>query len=1307
MSNHMLRGFGRAGALLAVCLFLAMAPSLMAQTSSSGALTGRITDSSGGAVLNATVTLTSLATAQSRTTMTREDGTYQFGLLPPGDYQLRIEATGFKTVDIRSVAVSVTETGVLDRALEVGAQSQRITVEGSVEQIQTTNATLGTVQNAETVTALPLNTRNYENLISGVAGANANVENASLLGKGSVFIAVNGAGFGQNTYQQDGVSVDSWYSFNTGTEGKSNASFAIPPPDAIAEFKIQTSGYDAGYGRNPGANVNVVTKTGTNNFHGDAYEFFRNTALNANTWFNNFFSEPRGVLNSNQYGGTFGGPIKKDKIFFFVSYQQTHQVNGLSGFGQTAPTLPPIPAGARGNCTAANGGNPNWTTCPDAVGQQFITNLASSLCPGNHPGATQSQYQTNDGGVGKGVQVLCPTTNAPQGNPEVFNINPVAINLLQAVIPTTAGPNGPYPFAGNYLIPGSGTSGFATQTIISPARFTDYNFLTSWDYVINSKQTFSVRYQYEKDPQYDGAQVQDANTPVGVYLPGEPGIEVHNNHSAILKLTTILSPRAVNQVNVAYERLVSNNYVDTPFTNSQFGISPLPPGPSGIPDNQLAFMTDGGWSVGVTGLYGANNPVNQIQANDQLSWERGKHSFRVGFGVEHVQARTFYPGHGSGTATFSTMADFLIGRADCQAAANPATCTTANPQGTDGLPANSNVAGGGTFNAAYAQYMRVNEINAFFQDDFKISPRLTLNMGLRWEYDGNITAKGGLEGSLWSSLINEVPIPGQTPQTGTLAGFVVPANYIGPRVPGLFVNNNNSMDGSPAPKTDFGPRLGFSWQPLSSNRWVLRGGGGVFYDVLPGNTILLITSVSPPASIPAAAGQQVATLAVPYQESPVIYPGPPGTAGFSTRWVDTTTPLSLAQNGVICPAPSVASPCSSNISLASNPQVLNVPVVYQWNLSSQYEFARNWVLEVAYVGTHGIHQLSQSRATLQGQGQTQAGFNIAQLAGTPQCTSTSSATNIAPGCPAFGVNTNTSGNYVLRVPYLGVSSTDAALLTNDNIKYNGASVTVRKQISYGLQLSGSYTHAAAFIGYPFGINTYPYIVQDYERNNNYHPDRFVITYVWNIPLPQYQGFKRQLLDGWTWSGVTTIQNGVPLTIAENGGGIFYGGNGSGSTAQLCPGMSYANLLSTGSLTSRVTSGLLNQTGGGYFNSAAICAEPTVGAMLNGVLLPPQLSSTSSAAVLPAGAVGGGTGFGNVGGGSVLGPGQVNFDMSLAKQFRVRESQTLLFRAEFFNTFNHAQFQIPALNSSASTGFGAITGLVASPRVIQLALKYEF
>jgi hypothetical protein len=255
----------RAALAVGVGLFILLAPSLMAQTAGTGALTGRVTDSSGAVLPGVMVTTASLDTGQSRTVTTSEDGTYALNLLPPGNYSVRFEIAGFNTVEVPSVKVSVTETAVLDRTLEVGARTETIRVEAEVETIQTTSSAIGTVANAMTVTELPLSTRNYTNLLAMSTGANASVQDASLIGKGTTLIAVNGAGYGQNTFLQDGVVINNWFSFNTGVEGVSVGGFAIPNPDTISEFKIQTSTYDAGYGRNPGANVNVITKSGTNN----------------------------------------------------------------------------------------------------------------------------------------------------------------------------------------------------------------------------------------------------------------------------------------------------------------------------------------------------------------------------------------------------------------------------------------------------------------------------------------------------------------------------------------------------------------------------------------------------------------------------------------------------------------------------------------------------------------------------------------------------------------------------------------------------------------------------------------------------------------------------------------------------------------------------------------------------------------------------------------------------------------------------------------------------------------------------------
>jgi hypothetical protein len=271
--------------LAIVCSLMVFAPALLAQTASTGALSGTVTDPSGAVITNVTVTLTSADTGAVRTTTTGSDGTFKFGLLAPGNYNVRFAAAGFKPEEVPGIVIAVTESPVLNRSLEVGAQTEQVVVEANVEAIQTSTSSLGTVVGNKTATDLPLTTRNYTNLIGLSAGANSSVNNASGFGKGGVDTSVNGMMSQDNNYMMDGVAL-------TTQEGGSviqgfYSGLAIPNPDTLQEFKIQTSLYDAGYGRNPGANVNVVTKSGTNAYHGSAYEFFRNTDLNATDFFRN------------------------------------------------------------------------------------------------------------------------------------------------------------------------------------------------------------------------------------------------------------------------------------------------------------------------------------------------------------------------------------------------------------------------------------------------------------------------------------------------------------------------------------------------------------------------------------------------------------------------------------------------------------------------------------------------------------------------------------------------------------------------------------------------------------------------------------------------------------------------------------------------------------------------------------------------------------------------------------------------------------------------------------------------------------
>ena len=376
---------------LFVAVIVAVSGVVSAQSAGTGALTGTLTDPSGAVVPGVTVTLTNTQTNQVRTATTGADGSYRFTFIPPGTYRVRFSATGFKVSEVSSFNVSVTETPVLDRTLEVGAQTEQVTVEAVQETLQTATSTLGTTVNSRAVTALPLSNRNFSQIIGLSAGVNAGVNNATAFGKATQDFSVNGADPGQNNYQMDGVAINN--SANSGSSNDSGiyAGIGIPNPDAIQEFKIQTSTYDASYGRNPGANVNVVTKSGTNEFHGSVFEFFRNEDLNANSFFQNRDGGGKQqVFKQNQFGGAIGGPIMKDKLFFFGSYQGTRQLNGVAAAGTSNTILPPLPAGDR-----------------SAAG--YRGQLGAALCPANHP--EDSSYSTFLAFLLPSIQVACDGSN--------------------------------------------------------------------------------------------------------------------------------------------------------------------------------------------------------------------------------------------------------------------------------------------------------------------------------------------------------------------------------------------------------------------------------------------------------------------------------------------------------------------------------------------------------------------------------------------------------------------------------------------------------------------------------------------------------------------------------------------------------------------------------------------------------------------------------------------------------------------------------------------------------------------------------
>lgn len=1172
-------------------LSLVIAPSLFAQTGATGALTVQVSDPSGGAVSGATVTVTSVSTGESKSQPTDAGGSYTFTLLPPGAYKITITATGFKSLTIPSITVDVTETHVLTQSLEVGSVDQQVTVTAETQIVQTESATLGNVVSGTSITGLPLVTRNYTQILGLSPGVTADVYNATTLGRGSQPTYVNGLDNISNNYQQDGISISNYASATPQDPASFYGAIPIPSPDAIEEFKVQTSQFDAGYGRNPGGNVNVVTKIGGNELHGAAFEFFRNDALNANGYFQNRNGQPRGKLEQNQFGGVIGGAIKKNKLFWFASYQGTKQINGVASQGSSTVTLPEQLTDTR---TAA------------AIGAAF--------CPANNPvGSPGARY----------AFTFNPTGMANPASDQVAcdgsNINPVALNILNAKLP-----NGTFIIPSPQTILNPGTTkavGFSSFSI--PARFTENQALFNLDYVINPKNTLSGRYFYAYAPQTQ--QFANANG-----QPPGSGISVlSGDQVGIGKLTTTVTNNLVNEVRFSTYYIRASIDSNDPITASSVGTQSAAPSYFDLIP-VIAFtglFTFGGSTVDV-----ARAPQQYYEWADQISWTHGKHTVRAGYDEQYVKWSQNVPGFNRGTLTFQTFADFLVG---LSAADNGTTLSNLfESSATIQQPKP------GTINNN-----RANELSFFVQDDYKVTKRLTLNLGLRWEYDGTIydlnnPINGGTNPVF--ALDQTVPIP---PAGGTFVGYTVAHNYAGVVPDGVLRRNTDILTYGHQPLNNFSPRIGFAWQPFSdSGKFVVRGGYGIFYNVLMGNIFETTLNNNPPSTAPLTyigPVNALANFAAPFNPLPTL-----GFASFNR-----TPTSSISQRGI-------------------DPH-LTTPYTQSYNLQLQYEFKPSWVAEIGYAGSRTINTV------------TGRAFNEPILA-----TDTDPVNCDAPsGC----ITTNTSANAKMRTPVLGITPggfSDAGNWGYSN--YNSLQAVLRKRFSYGLQLQASYTYGRSFtnvvgVNLQGGVagtvnsNDPNSLTQQYGPSDFARPQRFIISYVYAFPKWDRDSFvARKLVNGWSMSGLTTVQTGQPITFTDPRGGAVYG-SFSSSRAELCPGETYGDTLTSGGVRSRLN---------GYFNASAFCAPPIIGVV---------------------GGVGGATGYGNTARAVLLGPGQFNWDFAFIKDTVVgglNENATLQFRSEFFNAFNHADFANPG-SAVSTAAFGVISSTTVGPRILQFALKYSF
>lgn len=1261
--------------LLLVCAItlvgLMLHPITLAQSGTTGSLTGVTRDANGANLPGVAIGVKNLATGATRTVTSNEDGHWSVPALPVGTYEVVYELAGFKRLVRERVEVEAAVPRTLDDKLEVGAVDAIVNVAEGAALITPDTSSIARQLSADQLVSVPTSTRSFTQLLSAEAGVSTDLSPVLTNGNGNQSPSVNGTRTTSTSLSFNGVDATNI----TSNEGSLNNNIA-PAPETLSEVKLQTSLYDATTGRSGGGNFQLVTKSGGNQFHGSAYYYLQNEKFNANDFFFNKDGIERPKARRNEGGFTIGGPIVKERFFFFGGYQRT---SAHTGFVPTASSIMVLPRALQ-----------------LISGERTKQNLFDA-------------FRTLNPGIVASI-------------PNAAAISNVAVALLNLRNPATGDFFIPAPRTGGAVIGSDGSvtgnvggNPYIRQRNVFPAEFQQDQFTLRLDGQLNKKNNLSGTLFFANFPGLDPfPDPGSLASPVTLKRSDR-------NRTLAISDQHIFSPTLINEARFGYFSLNNTRILDDPFlaiTNESVGI----PNPAVAFDSGPGTLRLGHY-VGRPGTIlerfsfgGPNDTFNRREQTtysvaNSLTQILGHQTIRYGGEYKRHQYNTALPEEqATEFEKYDNFTQFLRGVA-----------TEADTQ----------------FGVTEKSF-RFQDLSGFIADDWKVNRKLTLNLGVRYEWFGWPEEAQGRIGNFDPSLVTDFNNP--------LNGFLVPSNV---QTTG-FASVDEAINATARTSTkhtlngqdlnNFAPRLGFAYSPLDSNRLVIRGGYGIFYDrpsaafintVFSNYPFLREAEVTFPGSnvplISAFSRQDPNFPFNRYLPNRLIRSA--GAAG--TYTLRDGTNVTSGADGTPNPTdPLTGQPIRGNIAetfeFRAVDRNLKTPYVQQWNIGFQYELTKNLLVETRYVGTKG-NKLLQAVSFAQGADLNDPNapdfiferFNQAYVAaGSPNGPLNAGSTARERGQGrAFGfANTALGGlidnnlanangaviSFEARSPYLGFDVPEAIMLTNSAFSiYHSAQFSLTQRFSRGLQFNAAYTFSKSIdnssadpgstagggkpdlpnVGFTAQGNAFDTqsnrAVSDFDR-----PHRLSMSFVYDIPN---FGSKSRSLTGWQLSGFGQIQSGLPYSI-------FAAEVTAATAAQ------YNNL--------RLGSGGLYRLA---FGRPSLCG--TLDQLRQAGADPTEAAFTPSALCSPMSLAGGypnNRGFGNLGRNVLRGLKQKRFDVGLSKTTNLTERFNLEFRWDVFNIFNNVNFATPNnVIGEGATDFGKITDSVGGPRVMQFGLKLKF